>query len=284
MILIAESGSTKTDWVMLRKSKSHLRFATHGFNPNYFPVAVLEKALDELMPHLHPSEVSKVFYYGAGCSSVEINRMIDTSLAARFDNATVEIHHDLFASARALFQNGRGIAAVLGTGSSTCLYDNHQIINTIPSTGYLLGDEGSGFHLGKMLLNALLRKELPEAMVRDLRETFEIREEAFIQELYAREKPNVFIASFVPFIHEYRHNRLIDDLVKNAFRTFFRENICKYPDYLDYELGFTGSVAYLFRDKLMFVAGEFGCRISKITQSPLEELIAYHTRNDLDKS
>jgi glucosamine kinase len=282
MILIAESGSTKTDWVVLRKNKSNFRFATHGFNPNYYPLAVLEKALDELILHLQPAEIKKVFYYGAGCSSEEMSRMISTSFAGRFENATVEIHHDLFASARALFQNGNGLASVLGTGSSTCLYENHTIINAIPSTGYLLGDEGSGFHLGKMLLNALLRKELPGEMVTDLQEKFEIRQDGFIQELYAREKPNAFIASFVPFIHEYRHNRLIDDLVKSAFRSFFRENICKYPDYLNYELGFTGSVAYLFKDKLMFVAGEFGCRISKILKSPLEELIDYHKQKDFD--
>jgi glucosamine kinase len=282
MILIAESGSTKTDWVILKKRKNYFQFATHGFNPNYFPFAVLEKALDDLAPHIQAPEIKKVFYYGAGCSSTLMNQMIHTSLKNRFVNSITEVHHDLFASARALFQDKKGIAAVLGTGSSTCVYNNHKIVNSIPSTGYLLGDEGSGFHLGKMLLNLFLRNELPEAMIKDLLEQFEIREDGFLQELYAREKPNAFIASFVPFIHEYRHNRLIDELVKNAFRSFFRENICKYPDYLDYELGVTGSVAYLFRDKLMFVAGEFGCRISKILKSPLEELINYHIQNDFE--
>jgi len=282
MILIAESGSTKTDWVLIGKKKLPFRYTTHGFNPNYFPLAVLEKALDELMPHIQGGEVRKVFYYGAGCSSKQMNNLVHDSLSSRFPRAKTEVRHDLFASAKALFRDGKGIAAVLGTGSSTCLYHNNQIINTILSTGYLLGDEGSGFHLGKLLLNAFLRKELPDVMVKDLTEKFEIREEGFIQELYAREKPNAFVASFVPFIHEYRHNHLIDEMVKTAFRYFFRENICKYPDYLDHQIGFTGSVAFLFKDKLMFVASEFGCRVSSILKSPLDELINYHLQNDFE--
>lgn len=276
MKIIAESGSTKTDWVIMNEKKVLLSLTTTGFNPTYFPGATLETAIKELTPLFLTSKVSHVYFYGAGCSASSSKILVQDILARYFKKAEIEVHHDLFGAARALFGNGRGIASILGTGSSSCLFENTEIVFSVPSLGYLLADEGSGAKIGGELIRDLFYGLFPDDLEEKFNAAYSIDQSTFIPKLYAREKPNSYIASFVPFAVENKNHPFIESLVKKAFREFFMENICKYPDYQEYDLGFSGSVAFLFRNFLEEAATEFNLNVKNVIQAPIDELVKYH--------
>lgn len=276
MKIIAESGSTKTDWVILNEKKVLIRLSTSGFNPTYFPDATLDSAIKELTPPFLTPKIRQIYFYGAGCAAESSKKMVKDILGKYFKKATIEVQHDLFGAARALFGNGSGIASILGTGSSSCLFKNNRISASVPSLGFLLADEGSGAHIGGELIKALFYGDFPEALRKKFVSEFEIESGTFIPKLYAREKPNAYIASFVPFAVEHKSDLFIKTIVKKAFRAFFRENTLKYREYEKYDLGFSGSVAFLFSDYLKEIAGEFGLTVSKVIKGPIDELVAYH--------
>jgi glucosamine kinase len=280
MKIIAESGSTKTDWVFIHPDKETVTFTKEGFNPNYFPPIVLDNMIEGLISAIKPGEVTHIFFYGAGCASVRSKAVVNEVLRKYFRMAVVEIHHDLFGAARALFGQGTGIAAVLGTGSSSCLIHNNQIRYVVPSLGYLLADEGSGAHLGNLILNAYFKKDLSAELEMLFESEFGIDKNTFVRKLYAREKPNSYIASFTPFVIEHQDKEEIGKLIMKAFRVFFEENILKYPDYENYELGFTGSVAALLREQLICVAGEYNLNVAKVIRNPINDLVDYHLKNN----
>lgn len=276
MIIIADSGSTKTDWTCIMSPRTVFNQTTEGFNPVYFPATVLENSIHKLMLGVTPDEVSHIYFYGSGCSSEEANKTVREVFGRHFQKATTEVHHDLFGSARALFGNSNGIAAILGTGSSSCLVENGRITHAVPSLGYLLADEGSGMHLGKLLINAYFKDDLPQNLSQKFEADFEIDRKTFISTLYAREKANAYIASLTPFVIENKTDEVVGGLIKKAFRAFFTEIILKYPDYGKHPLGFTGSVAFLLREHLGAVAEKFGLKIDKIVKNPLDDLVNFH--------
>lgn len=276
MKIIAESGSTKTDWVILNEKKVMLNLSTSGFNPTYFPVATLEVAVKELTSSFLTPKIREIYFYGAGCAAESSKLLVKQILGKYFEKASIEVQHDLFGAARALFGNGRGIASILGTGSSSCLFENNQITHSVPSLGYLLADEGSGSHIGGELIKSLLHGDLPSELQKKFVSDFDIELGNFIPKLYAHEKPNAYIASFVPFAVEYKSDPFIKTIVKKAFRAFFRENILKYSGCRNCDLGFSGSVAFLFSDYLQEVANEFDLTITKVIKGPIDELVAYH--------
>jgi N-acetylglucosamine kinase-like BadF-type ATPase len=279
MKIIAESGSTKTDWVVLNQEKTLLSTSTAGFNPTYYPAATLDSGIKEITPTLLASKVKEIYFYGAGCASAAAKDMVYNIFKNHFKNASIEVQHDLFGAARALFGNGKGLASILGTGSSSCIYENNKIVTAIPSLGYLLADDGSGANIGSELIKAHFYGDFPDTLQRQFVADFDIDPGNFITKLYAREKPNAYIASFVPFAVEHKGHPFIAEIVKKAFRQFFRENTLKYKDFEKYDLGFSGSVAYLFKNYLEEVAGEFGLTISKVIKSPIDALKDFHVNH-----
>ncbi len=278
MIIIAESGSTKTEWIFIHNKRLQVNWQKDGFNPKYFPASVLENMVSGFIKTIKPEEVEQIYFYGSGCSSGESKNVVSSVLNKFFREAHIEVHHDLFGAARALFGNQTGIASILGTGSSSCLFENGVITSAVPSLGYLLADEGSGHHLGSLILNAYFKHDLPEDLSQKFETKFEIDRNTFITKLYAREKPNAYIASFTPFVIEHQKNEAIDFLIKKAFHKFFNEIILKYPDYTKYDLGFAGSVAFLLKEQLVSVAGEFGLKVAKVIKNPVDELVEYHSK------
>ncbi len=277
--IIIESGSTKTSWVFVNDSGQSFSLTREGYNPVYYAPSVLENMISGLNSGIDATGVSHIFYYGAGCSADESKRTVMDSLQKFFPLAQLEIHHDLFGAARALFGNGSGIASILGTGSSTCLIQNSNIKYAVPSLGFLLADEGSGMHLGKLLLNAYFKNDLPIELHQAFEEKYGKLDAPFITALYARQKANAYIASFAPFVIGHHKNPTISKLIGKAFRIFFEENILKYPDYHNYNLGFVGSIAWLLREHLHEIAQEYDLHINKIIQNPVQELIDYHSKS-----
>ncbi len=276
MLLIAESGSTKTDWVIVKKNGDTSSFSTTGFNPNYFPQSVLENSISEVTLLIEPNEVSKIFFYGSGCSTPHAQSIVRTAFEVFFPGTPVDVYHDLFGAARALFGREGGIASILGTGSSSCLFSHGEIVDAVPSLGYLLADEGSGMQLGRMLLNAYFKHDLPEALHHQFTEEYSLNSGDFLNDIYTRQKPNSRISSFVPFIVHHRDHPFFVEMVTKAFRDFFEDNVLRYPSYQKYPLGFTGSIAYLFRDVLQSVADHYGLHIRKVIKNPIDELVKFH--------
>jgi N-acetylglucosamine kinase-like BadF-type ATPase len=276
MFILAESGSTKIDWRIIQPGEPAIVFTTEGFNPNYHASHLLAGYLGVLAANQKIEDAGIIYFYGSGCSSDHSRAIVKTAIHQVLPSAKVEVWHDLFGAARALFGNGSGIASILGTGSSSCLFKEGNIVDSVPSLGFLLADEGSGFQLGQLLINAFFKNELPKSLADKFKNQYQIELVSFLTKLYSHPKPNTMLASFVPFMVENKDEPAIQQLVKKAFVTFFDEIILKYSECKAYELGFVGSIAFLFSDILMETAIQRGLRITRIIQNPVDELVKYH--------
>jgi len=276
MILIADSGSTKTHWCLVDKGKVVSEIFTDGINPFYQNELEIIALLDsQLIPELPESSIEQIFFYGAGCSFPEKKLLVSQALVRSFSNAMIEIQSDLLAAARSLFQHDKGIACILGTGSNSCYYDGNEIVQNVSPLGYILGDEGSGAVLGKLLIADCLKNQLPEWIAEKLLDEYELTPAIILENVYKKPFPNRFLAKFTPFILEHIVEPSIFNLVYDSFDAFLVRNVMQYP-LEDIEVGFVGSIAHYFRETLEIVASERGIMISEITQNPMDGLFRYH--------
>ena len=277
MILIADSGSTKTDWRLVNRQDKAKKIKTTGFNPHFIDVSGIQAALKkELLLFINKSEVSAIYYYGAGCSLRQKAAIVRKALQNTFSNAKVFVHTDLLGAARALFGKGEGIACILGTGSNSCYYDGKKIVENIPSLGYMFGDEGSGAHMGKVLINDYLKDEMPKDIRAAFDKRYKLTHAKILTALYNKPYPNRFLASFTKFLSENNEHLYAKQVQQYSFRAFFHYHIRKYPDYEYVPFACVGSIAYHFNDMLKQVADENGMCINKTLLSPIDELVAYH--------
>ena len=279
MIIVADSGSTKTEWIILKDGEIVKKYLTSGFNPKYFAPEILSGIIrEELIFQLEGKSIRSVYFYGSGCYGEKPVEIVGKILRDFFPSSTIEIHHDLFGAARALFYEEKGIACILGTGASSCCFDGENVTAQVPSLGFLLADEGSGVHLGKKLLNAWFKNDLPENLHRKFQKKYSLELNNFLTGLYKEKKPNSKIASFVPFIVENITEIFLQNIVRESFREFFIDNILRYPDYQKLQVGFVGSVACLFSKQIKEVAESFGVNITKILRSPADGLVNFHKK------
>ncbi|MES2779345.1 MAG: hypothetical protein V4651_05545 [Bacteroidota bacterium] len=282
MILIADSGSTKTEWVLLEQQRVVAELYTQGINPYFQTVEQITTVItEELLPQLPITDaplVTHLFYYGAGCSSPAKCDMVHLPLTQTFAKAIVEVDHDLLAAARAACGTNRGIAAILGTGSNSCLFDGKNIIANQPSLGFILGDEGSGGHIGKELLKQFVYSELPADLYELFIREYMLNKEIILDNIYTKPMPNRYAASFTRFAGKHISHPHIQQLVMDVFTEFFKRHISSYPDYTTYPLSTIGSVAYIFKAQLQTVARQFNVTLQQTIQKPMEGLIQYHTQ------
>ena len=276
MILIADSGSTKTDWALQSASGAIGRFHTQGINPFHQDRTVIAEILRrELLPQLNPDAVRCVCFYGSGVRP-ELEPVMIALLQDAFPSAKqVEAHSDLLGAARSLCGHNYGIASILGTGANSCLYDGEAIIQNTPALGYILGDEGSGGVMGKFFIHALYKGVLSENIRSEFEQEYGLTMSAVIQRVYREPMPNRFLASLAPFIYRHLSDAVVNRLVVDNFRDFFRYNIRPYG-HPEMAVSFVGSVAWYFRDQLAEAAAAEGFRLGTILQSPIEGLIQYH--------
>ncbi len=279
MKLIIDSGTTKTHWVLLDNGKIVENFKTTGFNPYYTAAeAILQGISTELPESMRNRKVNKIFFYGTGCSTANNCLKIETILQHFFKKASIETHHDLYGAAVALQQNREGIAAILGTGSNSCLWNGHEIIENIPSVGWLIGDEGSATYLGKLLLKAFLGGEMPLEITAAFYDYIGLDFEGTLHKIYGEPQPNKWISSISPFASAHIENKDVRELVKKNFRDFLSVQIKKYSQYKRKEISFTGSVAWYFRDILTEVMQDEKLHAGTILQQPMDGLIEFHSR------
>jgi len=276
MLLIAESGSTKTDWKLITPQEQ-LSFKTIGFNPYHI-------GEDEIVSYLNQSElldyvnnISEIYFYGSGCSTDENKNIIHRALEKIFNRAEIEVEHDLMAAARAACGRTKGMVAILGTGSNTCIFNGENITHNISALGYILGDEGSGVCMGKELIKSYLNNELPVELNKQFEESYPYRLDSILNKVYKEPLPNEFLAQFTYFIKKHEDNEYIAKLIEECFHEFFKKHVCKYPDYKIYELNLIGSIANVFREQLLNVAQIYGVKIGKVIQKPIDELVRFHT-------
>ena len=280
MILIADSGSTKTDWLFAEDALKVERRQTPGINPVHMSeeeVVAVISALDCLRsPHA-------VYFYGAGCIDPFKTKVVN-ALGRLFPDADISVESDLLGAARAVCGHRRGIACILGTGSNSCLFDGEKILDNTPPLGYILGDEGSGTHIGKSFLNALFKGRLSERLRTDYLSRTGLSYPEIINKVYRAPLANRFLASCSVYVAEIlaRADQWPDDsevlrqMVAGCFREFLQKNVARYENALEEPVGFIGSIAYHYRDILKEVADGLGYCISTIEKSPAEGLLSYH--------
>ena len=277
MKLIADSGSTKTEWKLIENNQIINSFITIGLNPYFVKTQEIHAVVESEISHfVDKSRISECYFYGAGCLA-EINKLIvKEALLKSFSNCIIEVETDIVGAARALFQRSKGIACILGTGSNSCLYDGEKIIENIPSLGYIFGDEGGGVHIGKKLISAFLRNELPNEITKKLQKEYQLSRESIMNFVYKEKFPNRYLAAFCTFISDNIDNSYLETIVKESFSEFVICQLSKYSDYQKMPIGFIGSIAFYFKEQLNEVLKESGLKLSKVMKSPMDGLIEYH--------
>lgn len=296
MILIADSGGSKTDWALISlptdNSKCVLKVRTQGLNPFHQSKDVILKALEEeLMPALYKAaeqsgtfskeydiaeKVTQIAFYGAGCTKA-LSPIVGEALAIAFPSASIKVESDLLGAAHAVCGHEEGIACILGTGANSCLYDGEQIVANIPPLGYILGDEGSGAVLGKMLLNGIFKGDLPTE-IRDLYlEWGGLTYSEIIDKVYRQPLANRFLASSSKFIKDNLQYAELEGLVRYNFDTFFKKNILKYTMSSIRVISAVGGIASAFEEQLRASADSFGYQVGKVLSSPIDGLIEFYS-------
>lgn len=279
MIIISDSGSTKTDWCLIEKGEVVNRISTKGINPFYqSEEEIAEEVKTGLMPFLKGYVVTYVYFYGAGCAFPEKNEIVRQAIVRNLP-VPVEVGSDMLAAARASCGRRPGIACILGTGSNSCFYDGGGIVKNVSPSGFILGDEGSGATLGKLLVGDLLKGLLPEVLKNRLLAEYDLTPAEIMDKVYRQPFPNRFLAGFSPFLSRNRAEPAIRSLLLGSFRAFFVRNVMQY-DCRTYPVCLTGSVAFYFQEIIREVAKESDIRIETIEQSPMSGLVAFHSAFD----
>lgn len=277
MILIAESGSTKTDWCLLHQGCPLIRKQTQGINPYIqSPDQILGLLNQELCWDFAQFPLSRIYFYGAGTGSPGKKALLESLIRVWAPKATGEVHGDMMAAARGLCGNSPGMVAILGTGSNAAFYDGRDLASRQISLGYLAGDEGSGNQMGKKVLQYMAYHRFEPELEDGFRSLFPEPLEEIIGRLYEAPFPNRFLAGFVPFLIAHRGHYMVENIIEDCLNEFFLTHILKFRESWSHPLHFTGSVAYAFRDRIQDLCQQYGLSLGTMVASPMEGLIQYH--------
>jgi glucosamine kinase len=274
--LIADSGATKCEWMLLHNNKRKLIYTT-GISPYFLDgQQIIDLLQKELLPKMKNVAVEQLFFYGTGLSNPNNVTIIKKALRAIFADAKIEVNTDLLAAARALCGNEKGIACILGTGSNSCYYNGKRIAKNSPGIGYVLGDEGSGAYLGKKVLQYFLYNTFDE----DLRYRFDARFTTnaveILEKVYKGPLPNRYMASFAIFLAENRGHYMIENIIEDGLSDFFHTHLYKYAESWKLPIHFIGSVAFGFKDVLLDLCNTYQLELGNVLQKPMDGLVKYH--------
>lgn len=278
MILIADSGSTKTDWRAVAPDGTVSSFVTRGMNPLYVSAEDMESSVrDRIFPYLG-AEVDVVYFYGAGVTGDVERSLVKSVFSSVFSAPEVFIESDILGAARSVCGDSEGLVCIMGTGSNSCLYDGSEIVRGFSSGGYVLGDEGSGASLGRLLLSDYIKNLLPEKVASELKARYGLSYQSIVSSVYRDPYPSAYLASFSPFISEFSDVPEIRDMILSSFRSLFARSLARYGRDT---VSFTGSVAYFYSRFLAEVASEYGMSVGRIRKSPADGLVSYHMEREV---
>jgi N-acetylglucosamine kinase-like BadF-type ATPase len=277
MNLIADSGSTKTAWCLVSDGQDIKQFETAGINP-FFQTEdeIVAQLTEALLPQISGNNVENIYFYGAGCANPEKNRALEGLLMSVVGAKTAFVASDMLGAARGLLGRESGIACILGTGANSGVYDGRELVNGVYAGGYILGDEGSGGVLGKLLISDWVKKQMPQDIYDGLTEEYGLTYLGIVDRVYKQPFPNRWLAQFTKFMSVRREHPYIHNLLVEAFKAFFERNIKQYDEWERLEVGFVGSIAFYFNAELREAAAMCGVKLGKVMQNPIEGLVEYH--------
>ncbi|MFN8241192.1 MAG: ATPase [Bacteroidales bacterium] len=276
MILVADSGSTKTEWVVISDGKARESLFTGGINPFFLNGTEILKLLIKELDVLYRLGFIGVWFYGTGINSEVRRKVVSDAISEFLSCERIIVESDLLGAARSLCQDKPGIACIMGTGSNSCYYDGDRIAANVSPLGYILGDEGGGAVLGRKLVSAVLKKQVPREVIGKFFETYEITPGEILENVYMKPFPNRFLGQFSRFLHSNIEVPELRYIVASSFEEFIVRNVLQYPESATLQVHFTGSIAFHFRALLEEALQRHGLRAGNITLSPMANLIKYH--------
>lgn len=278
MILIADGGSTKADWIAINETKEEVfRVRTLGLNPAIVSKDELKSRIVNMFQLINIKEkVKEIHFYGAGCGTPEPTAILKQVLASIFTNATVSVEEDMLAAVYAASGKSPAIVCILGTGSNSCYFNGNSMEMLVPSLGYILMDEASGNYFGKQLIIDYYYKSMPEYISKKFEESFNLDADYLKKNIYQESNPNMFLASFAKFMFEFKSDNYIRNLIEQGFQIFFKYRILPYNKTKETPIYFIGSIAHFFKDILEKVAENNNLKITDVIQRPIDNLLSYH--------
>ena len=279
MTLIADSGSTKTDWCVVENGQPIQQISTKGINPFFQSEEEISNEIaTSLLPQLKTNALDAVYFYGAGCGFPDKIAMVHRAITKHLQiKREVEVNTDMLAVAHGLCQHEAGIACIMGTGSNSCYYDGKQIVSNVSPLGFILGDEGSGAVLGKLLVGDILKNQMTPELKEKFLKQFSLTPADIIDRVYRKPFPNRFLASLSPFLAQNIDEPCIHALVLGSFKSFLKRNVMQYENFRNSKVHFIGSVAFYYKTILAEAAQEMNIQLGTIIKSPMEGLIKYHS-------
>lgn len=275
--LIADSGSTKTEWCLLKEGKPKI-FYTQGLSPYFLDEQQITEVLKKEVRIASEGEPAEIFFYGTGCKADANKNILGNAIRAVFTNAVVDVKDDLTGAARSLCGSDRGVACILGTGSNSCYYNGKIIEQNSPGLGYILGDEGSGAFLGKSLIQHYLYGLMDDELNARFDAKFITTPQEILENVYRKPLANRYLASFALFLAENRGHYMVENIIGDGLNAFFYTHLVRYPESAIYPVHFTGGIAYAFQDILMALCSDYGFTIGNIFKTPMEGLVKYHNK------
>ena len=284
MILIADGGSTKADWIALNNNKEEaFRVRTLGLNPAIVPQEELYNRIINMFQLINiKEEVAEIHFYGAGCVTPKPVGILKTILESIFINAKVFVAEDMLAAVYAASGNAPAIVCILGTGSNSCFYNGENMEMVADSLGYILMDEASGNYFGKILIVDYFYNTMPKKIAQKFSKEFDLDADHIKKNLYRETNPNMYLASFAKFMFDFKEDKYIKKIIKKGFQEFFKYRILPYNKTSETPIYFIGSIAYFFRDILEKVAQKNNLVISDVIQRPIDNLLKYHKETIID--
>lgn len=274
--LIADSGSTKTEWSLLVDGKVKQSVKTVGISPYFLSQEQIVDILQKDLVKKLKSVPEEIFYYGTGCSAPSKVQLIKKSLATVFKKTPIDVNHDLLGTARALCGDEKGVVAILGTGSNSGYYNGKKVVKNNPGLGYILGDEGSGTYLGKKVIQHVLYNTFEPEIMDRFNEKYKTNAAEILDAVYKQPLPNRYLAGFTLFLVENRGHFMIENIIEDGLNDFFFNHIYKYPESWKLPIHFSGSVAHGFKDVLKDLCSSYELQLGTVLKAPMAGLVKFH--------
>lgn len=280
MVAIVDSGSTKSDWVILDEFKNiFLKTETIGFNPNFISKELIVPEIEKNKSLLSlRNSITRIYFYGSGCGVKQNCLTIEQEVGKVFSNADIIVREDLLAAAYAAYSGKPTIVCILGTGSNSCYFDGTNLKIKLPSLGYLMGDEGSGSAIGKQLVRRFFMQKLPQDLLHEFEETYHLTIDEALKNMYHTTRPNAFLADFNKFVVERKDHPYLKNMIFEEMKSFFDYQVLPYEESENAEINFIGSIAYYYENILRSAASELNLNVGHIVQKPIESLVSYHIK------
>ncbi|MGY5351183.1 N-acetylglucosamine kinase [Wenyingzhuangia sp. IMCC45533] len=281
MILIADGGSTKVDWFALNSDKTDkYKTKTEGLNPAIVDEDILkERILGNINLHESREEVTRVFFYGAGCGTPKAIATLKKVFQEIFVNADIVVAEDMLGAVYAASEAEPAIVCILGTGSNSCYFDGKNIHNCTTSLGWAIMDEASGNYFGKKLIRDYYYKIMPDEIRVRFQEKHNMEDDYIKSELYKGDAPNTFLATHAAFMFDFKEHIYISTMIEEGVDEFFRYRILPYQKGKETPVYFIGSIAYFFADIVAKVANKYNLQFAGSIQRPIDNMIAYHKKH-----